>query len=143
MSDLIIERTFAAKPEAVFSFVTQTDHLLKWWGPEGITVAENNLDFTRLGPWSSVMVNAEGQRYKVTGEVTQIDEPNAIELTWGWHDENDERGHSSTVRFEVDTDGKNGTLFKLIHSNLPDDESAQNHDTGWSSSFKKLERLAA
>lgn len=143
MSELIIDKNFAAKPEAVFAFVTQKDHLLKWWGPEGITIAEHDLDFTRLGPWSSIMVNANGQRYKVTGEVTLIDDPNAVELTWGWHDDNDERGHNSSVRFEVKSNGQGGTHFRLIHSNLPDDESAENHNSGWSSSFKKLERLAA
>ncbi len=142
MSELVLERNLAVKPEAVFAFITQNDHLLKWWGPEGISVAENNLDFTKPGPWSSVMVNAEGQRYKVTGEVTLVDEPNAVEMTWGWHDENDTRGHNSTVRFEVASDGGDGSLFRLTHSNLPDDESAQKHDSGWSSSFNKLERLA-
>ncbi|VAW01388.1 hypothetical protein MNBD_ALPHA08-1545, partial [hydrothermal vent metagenome] len=35
MTELRIERNFAADPETVFAFVTQTKHLLKWWGPEG------------------------------------------------------------------------------------------------------------
>ena len=143
MSELRIERTFPAEPHTVFDFITKKQHLLKWWGPEGITISEGDLDFTSTGPWSSVMVNSEGKRYKVTGEVTLIDAPHAIELTWGWHDENDARGHDSLVRFEVEEDGSGGTLFRLIHSNLPDDESAQNHDTGWTSSFVKLARLAA
>ena len=69
MSELIIERNFAAKPKAVFEFITKGEHLHKWWGPEGITIAENDLDFTEIGPWSSVMVNADGKRALGPGDI--------------------------------------------------------------------------
>jgi len=143
MSELRIERIFAADPETVFAFVTQTGHLLKWWGPEGMSVPEHDLDFTRTGPWSSVMVGGEGNRHKVTGEVISIDPPNSVEFTWGWHDDDDDqRGHGSKVRFEISGDGNGGTKFLLIHSGLADDESVKNHNMGWTSSLVKLERLA-
>ena len=106
MSDLTLERTFAADPETVFSYVTEEENLLKWWGPEGMTVPEYVLDLTQPGPWSSVMVNAEGERYKVTGEVVAVDPPHSVELTWAWHDENEARGHESRFRFEVTPNGK-------------------------------------
>jgi uncharacterized protein YndB with AHSA1/START domain len=91
----------------------------------------------------SVMINAEGGRYKVSGEVIQVDPPRSVEFTWGWHDENDARGHESQVRFEVEPNGSGGTLFRLIHSGLADDESAANHNEGWTSCLRKLERLAS
>ena len=143
MSDLTIKRNFPVDPARVFAFVTETEHLLKWWGPEGISIAEHNLDLTQPGAWSSVMVNADGKRFKVTGEVVAVDPPNSVDFTWAWHDENDVRGHESHVRFEVRGDGTGGTEFTLIHTGLADDESAQNHEMGWTSSFKKLERLAS
>jgi len=142
MSELRIERTFKADAETVFSFITQTEHLLKWWGPEGMTVPEHNLDLSRKGAWTSTMVNAEGSRFKVSGEVISVDPPNSVEFTWSWHDENDERGQDSHVRFEVKPDDLGGTSFTLIHSGLADEESATNHKAGWASSFTKLERLA-
>ncbi len=143
MSELKIEKHFKASPEKVFAFVTQTEHLLKWWGPVGITITEHNLSLSDLGAWSSVMKGSEGNTYKVTGEVLAIDPPNSVDFSWAWHDENDVRGHESSVRFEVKSDGNGGTLFTMIHSNLPDDETAQKHNQGWSSSFTKLEKLAA
>ena len=143
MSELIIERHFPSSPDKVFEFVSKQEHLLKWWGPEGMTIAENQLDFSKPGRWSSTMINADGKRYKVSGEVIVVNNPNSLEITWGWHDENDERGHNSIVRFEVNDDGSGGTHFKLIHRNLPDEESVQNHSIGWTSSFVKLERLNA
>lgn len=142
MSELRIDRHFAADPEAVFAFVTRQENLLKWWGPEGMSVETDGLDFTAKGPWGSTMVNPEGGRYKVTGEVIAIDPPQSVELTWAWHDENDARGHESKVRFEVASDGAGGTNFSLIHSGLADEESVTNHNMGWTSSLKKLERMA-
>ncbi len=141
MSDLRIERTFLAAPEKVFDYVTKTEHLVRWWGPEGLHVPEHNLDLSRKGSWYSVMVNAEGGRYKVSGEVLDIDPPNSVEFTWGWHDDEDKRGHESVVRFEIGPDGAGGTRLLMIHTNLADDESAASHDSGWTSTFKKLERL--
>ena len=141
MTDLRIERTLKADVETVFGYITQTEHLVKWWGPEGMTVPEHNLDLSKPGSWTSTMVNAEGGKYKVSGEVLSVDPPNSVEFTWGWHDENDERGHNSHVRFEVTANQSGGTDFALIHSGLPDDESRNNHNSGWSSSLNKLERL--
>ena len=142
MSVLRIERNFKNDPETVFAFVTQTEHLLKWWGPEGMQVPEHDLDLSRKGSWSSIMVNAEGGRHKVTGEVTNIDPPNSVEFTWGWHDDDDQRGYGSKVRFEISADSNSGSKFVLIHSELPDEDSAKNHNMGWTSSLVKLERLA-
>ncbi len=142
MSELTITRAFAVDPDTVFAFVTQTKHLVKWWGPEGMTVPEHNLNLSEPGAWFSVMVNAEGKRFKVSGEVLSIDPPNAVEFTWGWHDENDDRGHDSHVRFEVRPDGSGGTEFIVIHTGLADEESAANHNMGWTSALTKLERLA-
>ncbi|MEM8696749.1 MAG: SRPBCC domain-containing protein [Pseudomonadota bacterium] len=141
MSDLKMERTFPAAPETVFDYLTNTEYLLQWWGPEGISVAKHNLDFSKPGPWHSTMTNAEGTNYTVSGEVVTVEAPRAVEFTWAWHDENNERGHESRVRFEVASDGNGGTRFTMTHSGLADEESAANHNGGWTSSFVKLERL--
>lgn len=143
MTDLRIERNFPADPATVFAFVTQTRHLLKWWGPEGMSLPEYVLDLTKTGPWASVMMNAEGKRFKVTGEVVAVNEPEMVELTWAWHDEDDNRGPESRVRFEIRPNGSGGTAFTLVHNGLADEDSARNHEMGWTSSLRKLERLAA
>ncbi len=142
MSTLEIKRHFKADPATVFAYVTQGEHLMKWWGPEGVHITENALDLSAPGPWFSVMENGEGARYKVSGEVTKVDPDKAVEFSWGWHDDDDVRGHESTVRFEVSAAADGGTDFVMIHSGLEDDTSAENHNGGWSSSFNKLAKLA-
>lgn len=142
MSKLKLEREFMADPESVFAFVTQTENLLKWWGHEGMTITEHNLDFTKTGTWSSVLMNAEGGTHKVTGAVVAVNPPHSVEFTWAWHDENNVRGHNSTVRFEISSNGSGGTKFTMVHSGLADEDSVANHQIGWVSTFKKLQRLA-
>ncbi len=142
MSKLRLERRFPADAKTVFEFVTKPENLAKWWGPEGTSLPEKHLDFRRPGPWSSVMVNAEGKRFKVTGKVVAVDAPRSVEITWAWHDEKDVRGHESQVRFEVKPDGTNASVFTLVHSGLTNEESVKNHNIGWVSSLKKLERIA-
>ena len=137
-----MEREFVADPELVFAFVTEPENLLKWWGHEGTTITEHQLDFSKKGAWSSVTMNAEGGIHKVTGEVIAVDPPRAVEFTWAWHDENDVRGHNSTVRFEVDSNGSGGARLTMIHSGLADEDSVANHQIGWTSTFTKLERIA-
>lgn len=138
MADLEMKRHFAVRPERVFAFVTQTEHLTKWWGPEGIELGEHDLDLSRPGSWGSVMHGSEGSRYKVTGEVLSVIQDKAVTFTWAWHDENDVRGDESQVTFSVQDDGKGGTDFLMVHSGLPDDDSTDNHQGGWTSSFVKL-----
>ena len=142
MSTLKLEREFTADPETVFAYVTQAENIAQWWGPEGLGLKDAALDFTRTGAWTSTMVNAEGGLHKMSGRVTAIDPPNWVEFTWGWHDESDQRGYESRVRFEVKSNGSGGTLFYLTHADLADEESAENHGKGWGSSLKKLERMA-
>ena len=141
MPSLTIERRFKAAPERVFAFVSQTEHLLKWWGPEGLYVPEHQLSFERTGPWMSVMQNDEGQRYKVSGHVTHVDPPNSIGFTWAWHDEDDRRGVESHVTIRLVPAQGGGTDLTLNHVDLPDEEAARNHEMGWTSSLRKLEAL--
>jgi len=141
MTDLTITRSFPLPPEKVFDFVTRRERLLDWWGPEGMTVRDERLDFSAEGPWHSVIVNADGRRFKVSGRVVEVSPPQAVEFTWGWHDETDARGPESRVRIELRPEGA-GTRFVLRHTGLADDESRDNHEQGWTSSLAKLERLA-
>lgn len=140
MPNLVMERTFDAAPEKVFAFLSKTEHILKWWGPEGMTLPEHQLAFDRVGPWLSVMQNPQGQRYKVSGHVTHVDPPHSVGFTWAWHDENDVRGVESHVTIKLVPAINGGTKLHLNHIDLPD-ESAASHEQGWSSALRNLARL--
>ena len=134
----VTERILPGAVEVVFDFVTQRENLLTWWGPEGITVQDEKLDFTRTGPWHSVMVNSDGQKFKVSGHVTSVKAPNLVAFTWGWHDDSDRRVHERHVTIEVTDAGPGKSRLVLSHADLPDDEAKMRHAEGWTSSLRKL-----
>ncbi|WP_170451470.1 SRPBCC family protein [Ruegeria arenilitoris] len=142
MADLKLARDFPVSAETLFAWISEGTRLLQWWGPEGVEVPEHDLDFSRLGPWYSVMVNGEGQRFKVSGHVTHVDPPNSVGFTWGWHDDQDQRGAESHVTLAVEPTDTGARLI-LDHRDLGDDDVSANHESGWTSSLRKLEaRLA-
>ena len=143
MPTLTLERRLAAAPERVFDFVTKTENLLKWWGPEGCHVPEHQLSLEATGPWMSVMQNTEGQRFKVSGHVTHVDRPVSVGFTWAWHDETDRRGVESHVTIRLVPAQGGGTDLTITHVDLPDDETADNHNKGWTSTLNKLEAALA
>ena len=140
MGDVRITREFDAAPERVFAYITKTEHLLKWWGHDGTTLPEHQLGFDKTGPWMSTMLTDEGNRYKMSGQVTHVDPPRSIGFTWAWHDENDQRGVESHVTIKLVPAQNGGTKFELHHVDLPP-EAAENHERGWIATLTRLERL--
>jgi uncharacterized protein YndB with AHSA1/START domain len=143
MPELELTRRYDAPPEKVFRAVTDSAMLAQWWGPEGVRCETGDLDFTQIGPWGSVMINAEGGRHKVTGQVTHVDPPRSVGFTWAWHDDDDVRGPESHVTFSVAANEQGGSTFSLRHMDLSDAESAENHNRGWGSSLGKLDAILA
>ncbi|MFY0682198.1 MAG: SRPBCC domain-containing protein [Thalassovita sp.] len=140
MDDLRLEREYPVPAQRLFDAVTTQAQLLQWWGPEGLHTPEHDLNFTRLGPWFSVMVNGEGQRFKVSGHVTSYNPPKSVGFTWAWHDPDDIRGAESHVTFTV-VEVANGAKLVLDHRNLNEGDGGARHEQGWTSSLRKLDQL--
>ena len=118
-TDLTIQKPLRLAPGRAFELVTRPEYLPSWWGPRGVTLGEHDLDFTRTGPWSSVMIEAEAGWHRVSGEVLSVSEGEAVELSWAWHDhETGVRGHESLVRFSVLDDGAGGTILTMQQTGL-------------------------
>ena len=140
MSDLHLERDFPVAPERLFDLVTTRAGLVQWFGPEGFTVPENALDFTRAGLWFAVMAGPEGRRLKVSGQVTSVRPPVSVGFTWAWHDPDDKRGAESHVTLTIAAT-PNGARLILDHRDLAAD-AVDAHRAGWTSTLNKLERVA-
>ena len=85
MGTVTVERQFKADRQKVFDFVSRTDHILKWWGPEASTIPEHNIAFDKTGPWMVVIRSSEGKRYKVSGQVTHVDDDCTGTIGLGLH----------------------------------------------------------
>jgi len=143
-TDLTIQKPLRLAPARAFELLTRPEYLPSWWGPRGITLGEHNLDFTRKGPWSSVMIEAEAGWHRVSGEVLAVSEGEAVQISWAWHDrESGVRGHESHVRLSVLDDGAGCSIVTMHQTGLADAESARLHREGWTSSLDRLDDLIA
>ncbi|MEP2989976.1 MAG: SRPBCC domain-containing protein [Parasphingorhabdus sp.] len=141
MAEVIIEKHYKTDPETLFAYLTEEQHMANWWGPEGTTVQTEHLAFGSSGSWMVIMLGDDsGARHKVTGEILEYDPPHAVRFTWAWHDDDDVRGHESEVAYIIEREGE-GVKFTLRHTGLEDEESAINHNGGWSSSLGKLDNV--
>lgn len=137
MTDIRIEREFAVSPERLFQALTRAEETLAWFGPEGSRVIDGQTDFTRPGPWFMVLISQEGNRFKVSGQITHVTPPRSIGYTWAWHDDADQRGEESFVTLTVESVDKGAKLI-VEHRGLGDDDIGASHTQGWNSSLSSL-----
>ena len=123
-----MERVIAATPERLFALWTEPEELIKWWGPEGFTTPQHDMDVRPGGRWRTTMRSPEGKHHTVSGIYRTIEPPRRIVFTWGWDDDNGMRGHETevTVTFEP-TPG--GTRMVLTQQAFADAEAAAGTST--------------
>lgn len=141
MTDLTIERHFNAPQALVFAFLTEAENLLQWWGHEGWTLQEYQLDLTQPGQWFSRFSGAESGIYHMSGRVLAVTPPKQVHITWAWHDDQGRRGAESEVIFNVEPDGPDKSRLILHHNGLPGDDVAKGHEAGWAATLRRLETL--
>jgi uncharacterized protein YndB with AHSA1/START domain len=74
------------------------------------------------------------------GEFREIDPPRRVVFTWGWEGHPAVPPGSSTVEIDLAPDGE-GTLLRLTHRRLPDEEIEQ-HAHGWDHFLPRLATAA-
>ncbi|WP_424987983.1 SRPBCC family protein [Microbulbifer sp. S227A] len=146
--DLELIREYPVKVARLWAAVTRPEEVAQWFGTEGMRMEICEMDLTRTGPWVCVMVGKDsGDRFKVSGQVThvrppQADDTGSVGFTWGWHDDNDNRGAESHVTFAV-APTETGARLTLTHRQLDTLEASQSHGRGWLSTLNKLDRMLA
>ena len=138
---LRMERIIAATPERLFALWTEPEELIKWWGPEGFTTPQHDMDVRPGGRWRTTMHSPDGKDHTVSGIYRVIEPPRRVVFTWGWDDDNGMRGHETEVTVTF-APAPGGTRMVLLQQNFADKDSRGRHDHGWTSSFVCLEREA-
>lgn len=133
---LRIERDFRAPIKRVFEAFTDPVKLQQWWGPEGMTTPDVEMDVREGGCWRTTMVNAEGSRYTVEGVYKTIAPHNRLVFSWGWV-EDGVRGHETIVDITL-TQIEGGTRFSMVQSLFESVEAKVGHSEGWYSSLNCL-----
>ncbi len=123
-----LETRVAARPEVVFAYFVQPELYRRWKG----NTAE--LDPRPGGVYRVFMPTG----HVVLGEYVLVEPPIRVVFTWGWEGNADLPPGSSTVEVTLVPDG-DGTIVRLRHGGLPDENWRQQHVGGWR---RYLDRLA-
>lgn len=137
---LTLSRTLRATPGQVFDAWVDPNILVKWWGPQGFTTPEIELDVREGGAWTTVMQSPQGSRHHVSGVYKVIDRPKRLVFTWAWTQDDGSRGHETEVELTFADQGGT-TLMTMVQKVFAEVEHRNNHEGGWTSSFDKLAAL--
>jgi uncharacterized protein YndB with AHSA1/START domain len=127
--EIKVERTIPAPPSEVFD---------AWLDPKipGTPWHENNKLI--------VNPNVDGLWYRLSlggtphyGRSMEIDRPGRIQHSWM---SRNTLGEESMVTVTFQKKGE-GTLMTLLHSGLPNDDTAKAHEKGWNSIFDKFTNI--
>jgi uncharacterized protein YndB with AHSA1/START domain len=126
--ELRVERRIAARPAAVYAYLTDSERWARWQGESA------EIEPVPGGRFRMTVANAS----TAEGEFVALEPDRRVVFTWGWVGHPAVPPGSSTVEVELLPDG-DGTLVRLTHRGLPPEERSI-HRAGWD---HYLPRLAA
>jgi uncharacterized protein YndB with AHSA1/START domain len=136
--DLVLELgfTLAAPQEQVFRLLTDPDELVKWWGPEGFTTPEAELDPRPGGSYRLTMQPPDGDAFHVTGTFLEVDRPRRLAFTFRYEEPApDDRETVVVLSLVARADG---TQITVSQGPFATDERRDLHLTGWTESLERL-----
>ena len=137
---LEIKRFINAPRDRVYAAWTDPAQLRQWFGPEKVQTRNLIADARVGGKFRWDLTNSEGEKMTCLGEYRELQPGKKIVFTWQWDDDEDWENHTSVVTVELsDRDG--GTELRLIHEQLPNEQSRDGHSGGWNSALDKLEKF--
>jgi uncharacterized protein YndB with AHSA1/START domain len=137
---LEIRRVIKASRDRVYAAWTDPEQLRQWFGPENVRT-RNLVAETRVGGkfrWD--LTSPEGEEMTVEGEYRDLQPGRKIVFTWQWQDDEAWDNHQSIVTVEL-SDAPGGTELRLLHEDLPSEESRDRHGEGWNSLLNGLEKF--
>ena len=94
---------------------------------------------TRVGGHYRIVIRApDGEQLSSKGVIQRLNEPELIEYTWTWEEDDEAEEHESLVT-SARSSSDNGTNIELVHTQLASEESAARHNEGWTSCFGSLD----
>ena len=137
---LEITRFINAPRDRVYAAWTDPAQLKQWFGPENVQTRDLVADARVGGEFRWDLVNPEGEEMTIHGEFRELQPGKKVVFTWQWDDDEVWENHISVVTVELsDRDG--GTELRLIHEQLPNEQSRDGHNGGWNSALDKLEKF--
>jgi uncharacterized protein YndB with AHSA1/START domain len=137
-SELRLERTFAAPPQAVFEAWTNPLVLRRWWAAgRAWETPRAEVDLRVGGRYRLSMRDPKaGVVHTVGGVYREIRRPERLVYTWRWEDAETPAESLVCVDFVA---VERGTTVILHHTGLPSGQQRDQHRAGWSGCLENLE----
>ena len=137
---LVVRRGIAAPPTPFSPPGPSPRHLLKWWGPRGVTLAAAEIDLRVGGRYRLANQYEDGSVLWIAGVFEVIDRPHRITYTWAHvpADDSASRHTRVTVRFE---NRDQGTEVIVVHQGIRSARSRRSHRAGWAECLDSLAAL--
>jgi uncharacterized protein YndB with AHSA1/START domain len=138
---LRVSRRFKASRERVFAAFSTLEAMAAGFGPPGVTVVGDSLDF-RVGGLYRLRIKKPDEDMVVGGTYREITPPSKLVFTWKWEDDEDWVSVDSVITLEFHAEGDE-TELQLTQVGFPVPESRDRHAHGWGVCFDKLDAYLA
>ena len=131
-----ISRYFPESPQEVWQAWTDPKLVRSWFGsdPNG-KVLHASLDVRLGGTFEVTFRNSDDTQFTCAGTYKEIEKNQRLVFTWTWKDRPEVK-ELVTLVFQAE---QTGTLMIFEHANI-DAGTTHDYETGWKSTFDKLER---
>ncbi|MBB5789319.1 SRPBCC family protein [Jiangella mangrovi] len=85
--DLTVTRTYAAPPERVWAALTESELVMRWWGPDGFSSPRARMDVRPGGASLVTMRSPDGFELHNTWTYTVVDPPHRLEYVLRFSDD--------------------------------------------------------
>lgn len=138
---LTISREISAPVETVFDALVEPRQIAEWFGPTGYIVSD--VDFApRVGSRYRIELQPpDGKRFHISGEVNSADRPSLLGFSFVYEEPSPDDVETQ-VQLSL-TDLGSATRLDLLQAKFKTEDRRSLHDTGWSDSLDKLQRLVA
>lgn len=135
--ELEISRVFSAPAETVFDAWLDVEGIKQWMCPgEGVNVPNPVIDAKEGGAFDFTMAVGD-HAIPHTGTFNVIDRPNKLQFTWL---SPNTQGIETVVTLDFESLSDNETKLTLNHAFMPNENSRDDHNSGWNRILECLEK---
>ncbi len=110
---IVMTRVFDAPRRLVFEAMTKPEHLVRWFGPHGWTLAVCQIDFRPGGAWRFVLRGPDGRDMGMRGVYQEITPPERFVSTESF---DDYPGESLNTLTFSEKDGKTTFTIAVLYA---------------------------
>ena len=132
-------RALPAPRERVFRALTQPPDLAVWWGPQGFTTPQIELDLRVGGRYRFTMQPPGGDPFHLSGEFLEVEPPSRLAYTFRWDEPTPDDRETVVTLTLVAADV--GTELTVRHGDFATEERLALHRGGRRDSLDKLSAL--